>query len=153
MVIETDIPNWSDYFLNLSKVVATRSACYRAHVGCVVVRDHRVLSTGYNSAPRGVKTCFERKGCYREDHNIESGTHLEKCYAAGAHAEMNAIVNAARHGVSVEGATMYLTGHDKVCAFCRAAILNARIAKVVLLDRRGRKHYFIPDEDFVIFTV
>lgn len=146
---DIQIPYWGDYFLSLAKTVATRSPCYRARVGCIITKDHRVLSTGYNGPPRKMRSCVERGYCYRERHNIASGTHLELCYSAGAHAEINAIVNAARYGISIEGASLYLVGHDDCCAFCRAAILNAGICKVILMDRNEKKHYFIPEEDFI----
>lgn len=142
------VPHWGEYFLDIAEQVAKRASCYRASVGCVIVKDKRILSTGYNGAPAGRKNCLEKGYCYREKHQIPSGTELDKCYASGAHAETNAIVNAARHGAEIEGSVMYLIGHDFCCSGCQSAILNAGISKVVLRKRDGTKSIFIPEQDF-----
>ena len=148
--MDKHIPDWGEYFIELAKQVSTRASCFRASVGCVFVRDKRILSTGYNGAPSGRKTCIERGRCYRDLHNIPSGTELDRCYASGAHAETNAIMNAARYGISIEGAVMYLYGHDSCCSQCQSAILNTAISKVVLVKRDKEKVIFIPEDDFYL---
>ncbi|MCK5018911.1 MAG: hypothetical protein KAS32_17750 [Candidatus Peribacteraceae bacterium] len=146
---EPHVPTWGDYFLDIAEKVAERSSCYRAHVGCVIVKDNRILSTGYNGAPTTRKTCYERGFCYRELHKIPSGTRLDECYASGAHAEGNALINSARYGVSIEGAVLFLVGHNFCCSSCQAAILNAGIEKVVIRKKNGKKIFFYPEKDFV----
>lgn len=149
-----EIISWDEYFLNIAEAVSKRASCYRASVGCVLVDDDkRILSTGYNGAPRGRFGCTMQGGCYRDHKKIESGTELEKCAAAGAHAEVNAIINAARHGVSIKDSILYLVGHDSCCCSCQAAILNVGISKVVLKDRKGIVKSFIPSEDFVVHPI
>jgi len=153
MFSNTEIPIWGDYFLDIAEAVAKRASCFRAHVGCVIVKDRRILSTGYNGAPAGRMNCYERGTCYREDNNIPSGTRLEECYAAGAHAETNAIINAARFGVAIDGSVLYLVGHDSCCATCQVAILNAGIEKVVIRKRDGKKEFIIPKQDFITHAI
>ena len=147
------VPIWGDYFLDIAEMVAKRASCYRAHVGCVIVKGNRILSTGYNGAPAGRETCYEKGYCYRDQQKIPSGTRLDECYAAGAHAESNTIINAARYGVIVKNSTMYLVGHDFCCARCQAAILNAGIDKVVLRNRAGKKEYMYPKQDFILHPI
>ena len=122
----TDRPSIDDYFLEIASVVAKRSTCLRNTVGAVIVRDKRILSTGYNGAPRNLKHCLDI-GCIRDKENIASGTHHEKCRAV--HAEQNAIIQAALHGVGTEGATMYCT--HQPCILCTKMIINAHIVRVV----------------------
>jgi dCMP deaminase len=119
-------PSLDEYFMKISSVVATRSTCLRHNVGAVLVRDKRILSTGYNGAPTGISHCFE-VGCRRE--NVESGYRHELCRAV--HAEQNAIIQAAIHGVSTSGATLYCT--HQPCILCAKMMINARVAKVVYL--------------------
>ena len=107
-------------------MVAERSTCRRHHVGAVTVRNKHILSTGYNGAASGVKDCLEL-GCLRDELNIPSGTRHEIC--RGIHAEQNAIIQAALHGVSIEGATLYCT--HSPCILCAKMIANARIRRVV----------------------
>jgi len=144
------VPDWGTYFLDIADKVAQRASCSRAKVGCVIVNDNRILSTGYNGAPQHRENCFQKGYCYREKHNIASGTKLELCYASGAHAELNAVVNAARFGVAIDNAEMYIVGHDFVCAMCQSVILNANISKVVLRNRKGIKTIFLPKRDFTL---
>jgi len=151
--VDCDIPDWGEYFLNLAETVSTRSACYRTHVGCVIVKDKRVLSAGYNSAPSGRTTCYELGYCHRDRNDITPGTKLEECISAGSHAESNAIYNAARHGISVEGSTLYLVGYDSCCTTCQAAILNAGIYKVIIRKKDGKKLYLYPKTDFSIHPI
>ena len=119
-------PGWDEYFLEIAHVVAKRSTCLRRKVGAVVVRDRRILTTGYNGAPSGLKHC-EEIGCMRDQLAVESGTRHELCRAL--HSEMNAIIQAAQHGVSTKGATLYCT--NQPCSVCARMLINAGIVKVV----------------------
>ena len=119
-------PSWDDYFMEMTKLTATRSSCLRRHVGAVLVKDTRVIATGYNGAPAGVTHC-EVTGCLRQKLNVPSGERHELC--RGLHAEQNAIIQAALYGVSTEGATIYCT--TKPCSICTKMIINAKIAKIV----------------------
>ena len=121
-------PDWDTYFLMIALVASTRSTCLRRHVGAVIVRDKFIVSTGYNGAPQGVKHCSE-VGCMREKLAIPSGERHEMC--RGSHAELNAIAQAAKIGVSTENATILCT-HEP-CSFCTKAILNAGIKEVIYL--------------------
>ena len=120
---------WDKRFMELTEQVATWSSCFKEdrQVGAVIVRNKRILSTGYNGAPEGVKSCKEKGECIRLTNGIQSGTHLEMCYSV--HAEQNAIVSAARLGVSLEGATLYCT--HQPCVICAKLIVNAGIKRVV----------------------
>lgn len=119
-------PSWEDYFLQLADLVASRSTCLRRQVGAVLVRDERIIATGYNGAPRGISHCLE-VGCLREKMGIRSGERYELC--RGVHAEQNAIINAAYYGVSTKGAVLYCT--NQPCLICARMIINAGIDKVV----------------------
>lgn len=146
-------PNWDDYFINIAKVVATRSSCLRNHVGAVIVKNKDIISTGYNGAPQYQKNCLEIGFCYRNKHNIKSGTQLELCRAVGSHAESNAISLAARNGHSTSEATIYIVGHRMICNQCKALISNANIKRAVLLKPNGEKLEFIPEIDFTIHPI
>jgi len=128
-------PSWDDYFLKITMLVAERSTCLRHHVGAVLVRDRRVLATGYNGAARGQKDCLEL-GCLRDEQGIESGTRHEVCRAI--HAEQNAIIQASLHGVSTAGATMYCT--HSPCLICAKIIVNAGIERVVSFNEYSDKN-------------
>jgi dCMP deaminase len=119
-------PHSDEYFLKVAAVVAERSTCLRHHVGAVAVRDKHILSTGYNGAPAGLKDCLTL-GCLRNEQSIPSGTRHEICRAV--HAEQNAIIQAALHGVSLEGATIYCT--HTPCVLCAKMLTNARIKRYV----------------------
>jgi dCMP deaminase len=119
-------PKLDEYFLKLASVVAERSTCRRHHMGAIAVRDKHILATGYNGAAAGLKDCLEL-GCLRDELGIPSGTRHEICRAI--HAEQNAIIQAALHGVSLEGATMYCT--HTPCILCAKMMVNARIARSV----------------------
>ncbi len=118
-------PSWDEYFMTITKMVATRSTCLRRHVGAILVKDKRILATGYNGSPSGLKHCSE-VGCLRENLSIPSGTRHELC--RGLHAEQNAIIQAANHGISIRGATLYCT--NKPCIICSKMIINAGITQV-----------------------
>ena len=125
---ETDgRPAWDDYFLDIVGLVAKRATCIRRSVGAALVRDRRILATGYNGAPSGLRHCLEI-GCLREQNHIPSGERHELC--RGLHAEQNAIIQAALHGVSVKGATLYCTNHP--CIICAKMIINAGIVRIVV---------------------
>jgi dCMP deaminase len=128
-------PSWDDYFLKMTMLVAERSTCLRHHVGAVLVRDRRVLTTGYNGAARGQKDCLEL-GCLRDEQGIESGTRHEVCRAI--HAEQNAIIQASLHGVSTAGAAMYCT--HSPCLICAKIIVNAGIERVVSFNEYSDKN-------------
>jgi dCMP deaminase len=120
-------PAWDDYFLDIVGLVAKRATCLRRSVGAALVRDRRILSTGYNGAPSGLRHCLEI-GCLRELNHIPSGERHELC--RGLHAEQNAIIQAAHHGVSVDGSTLYCTNHP--CIICAKMIINAGIVRIVV---------------------
>lgn len=122
-------PPWDKYFMDIATLVASRSTCLRRKVGACVVKDKRILTTGYNGAPTGITHC-EEVGCLREKLNIPSGERHELC--RGLHAEQNAIIQAAKIGLSLEGATMYVTNHP--CFICAKMIINSGIEKVVYKD-------------------
>ncbi len=123
-------PDWDTYFLRISQLVAQRSTCLRRQVGAVIVRENRLLATGYNGAPNGVAHCFQLPGgCLRESQNIPSGQRQELC--RGLHAEQNAIIQAAAFGVSLKGSDLYCT--HQPCVTCGKMIINAGIKRVVFL--------------------
>lgn len=119
-------PSWDEYFMEMTKLTAKRSTCLRRQVGAVLVKDTRVIATGYNGAPSGVTHC-EVTGCLRQKLNVPSGERHELC--RGLHGEQNAIIQAALHGVSTEGATIYCT--TKPCSICTKMIINAKISRIV----------------------
>ncbi len=119
-------PQVDEYFLKIASVVAERSTCLRHHVGAVAVKDKHILATGYNGAAAGLKDCLEL-GCLRDEMNIESGTRHEICRAI--HAEQNVVIQAALHGVSLEGATIYVT--HSPCVLCAKMLINAKIKRFV----------------------
>lgn len=122
-----DRPSWDQYFMELTAVVAKRSTCLRRRVGALLVKEGRVLATGYNGAPSGLKHCSET-GCIREERNIPSGQQHELC--RGLHAEQNAIIQAALHGTSIDGATLYCT--HQPCVVCAKMIINAGIDEIII---------------------
>ncbi|MFO8085709.1 MAG: cytidine/deoxycytidylate deaminase family protein [Desulfobacterales bacterium] len=118
-------PSWAAYFMEIATLVAKRSTCIRRAVGAILVKDKRILATGYNGAPSGIKHCIEA-GCLREQLHIASGQRHELC--RGIHAEQNAIIQAAYHGVSIKGATLFCT--NLPCSICTKMIINAGIEKI-----------------------
>ncbi len=109
----TDRPSWDRYFMDIVELVSMRSTCLRRRVGAVLVRDRRILATGYNGAPSGIMHCAER-GCLRDQMNIPSGERHELC--RGLHGEQNAVIQAALHGVGIKGATLYCS--NSPCIIC-----------------------------------
>lgn len=118
--------SWDEYFMEITRLVSRRSTCLRRQVGAVLVRDRQILATGYNGPPRGLPHC-DQVGCLRELQGIPSGERHELC--RGLHAEQNAIIQAANHGVAIGGATLYSTTHP--CVICTKMIINAGVQRVV----------------------
>jgi dCMP deaminase len=118
-------PSWEVYFLKIAQLASTRSTCLRRRVGAVLVKDRNILATGYNGAPSGVLHC-EDVGCLRQKDNIPSGERHELC--RGLHAEQNAIVQAASHGVSIRGSLLFCTNFP--CVICSKMLINAGILGV-----------------------
>ncbi|MBQ6475724.1 MAG: cytidine/deoxycytidylate deaminase family protein [Clostridia bacterium] len=120
---------WDKRFIEMAQLVGTWSSCFQENrkIGAVIVKDRRIMTTGYNGAPSGVRSCVERGECLRRKLNIASGTRHEMCYAT--HAEQNALIQAAKLGVSVDGATLYCT--HQPCTICTKLIINAGIKRVV----------------------
>ncbi len=119
-------PGADEYFLKVAAVVAERATCHRHHVGAVAVRNKHILATGYNGAPAGATDCLEL-GCLRDELGIPSGTRHEIC--RGVHAEQNVIIQAALHGISLEGATIYAT--HTPCVLCAKMLVNTKIKRYV----------------------
>ena len=124
---ETDRPSWDEYFLSIARIVRTRSTCLRRHVGAVIVKEQRILATGYNGAPRQMRHCSE-VGCLRQEQDIPPGERHELC--RGIHAEQNAIVQAAAFGVGISGSTLYCTHFP--CVLCTKLLINAGIKRLVV---------------------
>jgi len=119
-------PSWDEYFMKMAALVAERSTCLRHHVGAVIVKDKRILTTGYNGAVRWATDCLEL-GCKKDELNLASGFGSEECRAV--HAEQNAIIQAASHGISIDGTTLYCTTIP--CRMCAKEIVNAGIKEIV----------------------
>ncbi|HPA13645.1 MAG TPA: cytidine/deoxycytidylate deaminase family protein [Desulfobacterales bacterium] len=126
MPTEYHRPTWEIYFMDIAELVAKRSTCRRRAVGAVIVKNKRMLSTGYNGAPSGLDHCLDI-GCLREKLQVPSGERHELC--RGLHAEQNAIIQAAYHGVSINGATLFCT--NLPCLICTKMIINSGIKKIV----------------------
>ncbi len=121
-----DRPSWDEYFLEMARVTARRATCLRRGVGAILVRDRRILASGYNGAPSGLPHC-EEVGCRRAELGIPSGERQELCRAL--HAEQNAIIQAALHGVNTRDSVLYCT--TQPCAICAKMLINAGIVRVV----------------------
>lgn len=118
-------PSWERYFMSIARQVATRSTCLRRQVGCIIVLEKRIVSTGYNGAPSGLPHC-EEVGCVRETRGVASGERHELC--RGLHAEQNAIIQAAMHGTAVRGGSVFCT--HKPCILCTKMLINAGVRRV-----------------------
>jgi len=123
-------PDWDEYFMDIAHVAAKRSNCSRRQVAAVIVKNKQIISTGYNGTPRGIQNCNEG-GCSRCNSSVKSGHGLTECLCS--HAEENAIVQAAKHGISVEGAMLYTTFSP--CLLCAKMIINCGISEVVFHSR------------------
>lgn len=122
-------PEWNEYFMTIAHQVATRSTCLRRKVGAVLVKEKRILATGYNGAPRGMRHCAE-VGCIREEQKVPSGTRHEICRAL--HAEMNALLQAATYGIRVEGADIYCT--TQPCVLCAKMLINVGVKRIFMSE-------------------
>jgi dCMP deaminase len=122
-------PTWDEYFMGIARLVATRSTCLRRQVGAVIVKHGNVLSTGYNGTPAGITHCSET-GCLREKLKVPSGERHELC--RGLHAEQNAIIQAAKHGVNISEATLYCSNFP--CVICAKMLINAGVKQVIYLS-------------------
>lgn len=126
MNLENPRPSWDIYFMDIAALVAKRATCLRRAVGAVVVKDRRILATGYNGAPSKVRHCAET-GCLRQQMGVPSGERHELC--RGIHAEQNAIIQAAYHGASIKGGTLFCT--NLPCSICAKMLINAGIVRIV----------------------
>jgi dCMP deaminase len=155
-------PSKTEYYLNIAMEVSKRATCIRRRWGAIIVKNDQIISSGYVGAPRGTPNCLDLDYCPREKAGIPAGERYELCRSV--HAEMNAIINAARAGVSLLGGTMYLYGENvkdnsiadaKPCKLCRRVIINAGIKKVVAKTKDGYKEFNVDDwakEDPTDFT-
>lgn len=123
-------PDWNSYFMEITKLVSTRATCLRRKVGAIIVKDRHILTTGYNGPPKGVPHCDELGGCLREKLNVPSGERME--ISRAVHAEQNAIIQAARLGINIEGADMYVT--NQPCFICAKMIINSGIKRIFILN-------------------
>jgi dCMP deaminase len=151
---------WDDYFTKIAFLVAERSTCRRHHVGAVIVREKRILTTGYNGAPSGVRDCLDL-GCLRDEKGIVSGERHEVCRAI--HAEQNAVIQAGLHGISIQKATLYCT--HTPCILCAKILANAKIERVMacgaypdeaalnLLEEVGIEFKLIPRPSLAVSTL
>jgi dCMP deaminase len=122
-------PSWDQYFMDITRLVATRSTCMRRQVGAILVKDRNILATGYNGVPSGISHC-DVVGCLRERLKVPSGERHELC--RGLHAEQNAIIQAARHGINIDNSTLYCT--TMPCIICTKMLINAGITTVVYAE-------------------
>lgn len=120
---------WDARFMEMAWVISKWASCFQPNrrIGCVIVKNKRIVTTGYNGAPAGIRTCVERGECLRKKIGVESGTRAELCYAV--HAEQNAIIQAAKLGVNIDGSTLYCT--HQPCILCAKMIVNAGVVRVV----------------------
>jgi dCMP deaminase len=151
-------PSWDEYFMNIAKETAMRGTCMSVKFGAVAVKDKTIVSTGYVGAPRKTRDCYDRGICLRRKLNIPSGQRYELCRSV--HAEMNAIINASRAGVSLVGSDLYLWGvriNDKdeslinafPCFMCKKMLINAGIARVHSMTVEGKIRTFEVEKEWV----
>ncbi len=143
-------PEKDEYYLNIAKVVSTRSTCLKVLIGAIIVRDDQIVSTGYVGAPRKTKSSLEHGFCLRQKLGIPSGSQYELCRSV--HAEQNAIINAARAGVSILGGDMYIYGEKRdtgevinafPCFICKKMIINAGLRRVITSVADPNKKYMV----------
>ncbi|MEJ2568593.1 MAG: cytidine/deoxycytidylate deaminase family protein [candidate division WOR-3 bacterium] len=123
-------PSWHEYFMQITELVSTRATCLRRKVGAIIVRDRRILTTGYNGPPENIIHCEERGGCLRDKLKIPSGQRMELSRAI--HAEQNAIIQAAKVGISIKDSTLYVTTHP--CFTCAKMLINAGVKEIIYKD-------------------
>lgn len=148
-------PSKDQYYLSIAKQVAERSTCFRAKGGAIIVSGDQIISTGYIGAPRKTKDCFERGNCLRDELKVPHGQRYELCRSV--HAEANAIINAARSGVSLFGGDLYLHTRDRQgevvnttpCFFCKRMIINAGIKRVICSHKEGEGYKIFETEDWI----
>lgn len=151
-------PSKDEYYLNVAKEICQRSTCQRRRFGAIIVRDDQIISTGYPGSPRGAVNCLDVDQCPRTKAGIKPGDRYDLCRSV--HAEQNAIINAARAGVSLLGGTMYLYGENgvdggapegellvnlKPCKMCRRVIINAGLKDIIVRDPAGIIKYVVED--------
>lgn len=143
-------PSWDEYFLEVANLVSKRTTCLRRRVGAVLVKDKKILATGYNGAPSGLKHCIDI-GCLREKLKIPSGQRQELC--RGLHAEQNVLLQAALYGISTKGSILYIT--NQPCVICAKMLINAGIKEIVISagypDKLARK--FLKEAKIKIRTI
>ncbi|MBU4205084.1 cytidine/deoxycytidylate deaminase family protein [Patescibacteria group bacterium] len=152
---DTKRPSKDQYYLNIAKEIGERSTCFRAKNGAIIVRDDQIIATGYIGAPRKTKDCLERGNCLRDKLKIPHGERYELCRSV--HAEQNAIINAARAGVSLYGGALYLHSKDREgnrvstypCYFCKRMIINAGIERVVCSEKEENNMRIFYVKDWV----
>jgi len=120
-------PSWDEYFLEVAHLVSKRATCLRRRVGAVLVKDKKILATGYNGAPSGLKHCLDT-GCLRKKYKVPSGERHELC--RGLHAEQNVILQAALYGTSTKGSILYIT--NQPCIICAKMLINAGIEEIII---------------------
>jgi dCMP deaminase len=143
-------PEWTEYFLDIARAVGRRATCLRRRYGAIIVKDHIIISTGYNGAPRGEANCIDTGICERERLHVPKGQNYELCVAV--HAEQNAIINA--DPADMEGATIYIVGINadgtlasgKPCLLCRRMLRNARLARAIYYEKDGSIVIVKPEE-------
>jgi len=123
---KTERPSWDEYFINIAIETAKRSSCIKRHVGAVIVKNKHILATGYNGAPSGISSCYEKDLCMRRERKIEHGKDKDLCLAV--HAEANALCQAAKIGVPVENSVLYVTTYP--CPTCAKLIINSGLKQV-----------------------
>lgn len=126
---ENKRPSWDEYFIGIARLVSRRSTCLRRKVGALIVKDRRILATGYNGTPSGIKHCSQI-GCIREKYKIPSGERHELC--RGLHAEQNVLLQAALYGISLKDSVLYCT--NQPCIICAKMLINAGIKEIIIAD-------------------
>lgn len=142
-------PSKDEYYLNVAREIAARSTCFRNHMGAIIVRDDQIIATGYVGAPRNARSCHDRGECLRDKLKIPHGKQYEICRSA--HSEMNAIINAARAGVSLLNGDIYIHGTNPKdglkrdsfpCFICKKMIINAGLNRAVCSTKDGEIKIF-----------
>ncbi len=138
------IPDWYDYFMDITKTVSQRSNCIRAHVGAIIVGENKhIISSGYNGTPSKVESCVEKGSCYRMDNNIPSGTQYETCRSL--HAEMNAIIQAGED--KCKNGSIYIYGHNQICIMCKRFIVQSGLKFALLKKDENSGIVIIPVDE------
>ncbi len=123
-------PTWDEYFMQITLEISKRATCFRRKVGAVITRENRIIATGYNGSPSKMKDCLEFGKCLRDELKIPSGSNLEMC--RGLHAEQNALIQAAKFGISTDDSTCYITHHP--CIICAKLLISAGITRIVYYE-------------------